>query len=650
MNAEVETLKKDILAKAKKFKYDLKFIQKAIDEATELHKEQFRRSGDPYILHPLAVAYEIITLDLEEDAVAAALLHDTIEDCDITKEVIAERFNPTVALLVEGVTKLDELADNSIQRYTELMNLRKLIISSSSDIRVLLIKLADRLHNMRTISTLNPKKPERKIEYSDETLKVYVPLAEYIGIGKWKKELEDIAFQNREPEIYKLIKDQIEKDQRVYSNILDQLISDLNKVFKGQKLSVKVYGRIKSVYSTYRKVIKHIEEGKINNPEELNISKIKDLLAASVVLDSDEIDCYKVLGLIHSKFEHLSKDFDDYIAKPKPNGYRAIQTTILYKGNTAEIQIKTTEMHEVNEFGPASHVAYKLSGKRNANASSQFSWIRNLTLWREGKKDEVKDENVYKFKAFEDKIFVITPKGKVIELPKDSTPIDFAYLIHSDVGNRFIGAKINGQIGKADTKLQNGDLVEVLTSKNLKRPSAEWIQYALLSSTKQKIRRTLTIHEKEEKIQKGKEIISSYIMKSIKVDWFTIDSGLIRYVLGELGCTDIDQFYQGINFGNISKRDVLKLLIKKLNIQRPEESLSSEEEISHIKENIKNLGGISVEGMNDLEYKQAGCCMPIEGDAIIGLVTLRDGLKIHRKKCPNIISIEDKRILQAEWN
>ncbi len=637
---QTKNLRKQIIDKTIKRGYDLVFIEKAIVEAEQLHAGQLRKSGLPYIVHPFSVALEILELDLGANAVAASLLHDTIEDCNVDKNYIEKRFNPTVAKLVEGVTKLDEIADNSISRYTELMNLRKFLISSASDIRVLLIKLADRLHNMRTIDSLPPLK---QIDYSEETLKVYVPLAEYVGIGKFKRELEDIAFRKKEPEIYKKIKAKIEKDERIHQGILDQLIIDIEKILKSETdYPTEVFGRIKSVHSTYSKLQKKLREGKIFDIEDLEVSKIKDLLGVSIILNSNEIECYRILGIIHAHFEHLPKDFDDYIARPKRNGYRALQTTVVYKEATSEIQIKTSEMHEINEFGPASHLAYKLSGKRNAKISSHYGWVKNLSMWLSGSDDEKK----YELSAFEDKIFVITPKGKVVELKKGASPLDFAYAIHSEVGNRFISSKINGQIGKIDATLMNGDVVEVLTSKNSKKPSEEWLKHARMTSTKGKIRRLLFVHERENDITKGKVSISNYINKWIKIDWLTLDSGLLRFVCSELGCADIDNFYIRITSGNIAKKDVLKLLVKKLNLQRSE-SLPETKVLPII--DLKSKTGVFIEGLGDLEYKVAGCCKPIFGDEIIGIVTLRDGLKIHRKRCPKLVIIEESRKLLASW-
>lgn len=644
MNKDIKKLIATLLHQCTHHGYDMEIIKKAVYKGEELHHEQRRKSGEPYYIHPLSVAIEVAELDLGTDAVCAALLHDTIEDCGVNKNFIEENFNPTVAKLVEGVTKIDALAHNSNKRFTELLNVRKLIISSSEDIRVLLIKLADRLHNMRTINALSI---EKQVVYADETLKVYVPLAEYIGIGKWKRELEDIAFRKKESYFYNEIKKKIENDPRVHHHMLETLLKDIEKILvEHQVKPEKTYGRIKSIHSTFNKIYKKVLDGKFSSIEEADISELKDLVAISVVLDTDEIECYKVLGLVHAHFEYVPKDFADYIAKPKANGYRALHTVVKYKESVAEIQIKTAAMHEVNEFGPASHIAYKLSGKKQAQASTQYGWIKNLNLWVDKNADDAK----FKVEAFKDQIFAITPKGRVIELKKGATTIDFAYMVHTQVGNRFIGAKVNDSIAKADTLLRNGDVVEILTSKTPKKPSLEWVKFAKLNSTKQKIRHELTVQEKEASLQKGKVDLTEYILKSIKIDWLTLDSSILRFLCGEFGASDIDTFYLGVYYGNIPKKEVLKRLIKKLNISTPDFEQNVAIEKTETEPAKHTRSQISIEGDSDLDYKLAGCCKPIRGDDIVGLVTLRDGLKIHRKVCPQLDVIEEARKLNAKWN
>jgi len=640
--SQIRELENNIIEQCKKSGYDNSFVQKGIVEARRLHEGQFRKSGDPYIIHPLHVAQEIAELDLGENAVIAALLHDTIEDCAINAEYIEGKFNNVIANLVEGVTKLDEIADNSIVRYTELMNVRKLLIASSQDIRVLLIKLADRLHNMRTIDAL-PR--QKKIDYSIETLKVYVPLAEYIGIGKWKRELEDIAFRKKEPELYHVVQEKISLYVEDMDQALQKIQSHLASILKKNDIKhFKVFGRIKSANSTYNKFVRKLKSESLEDIRKADITIIKDIIAFSIILNSHEMECYKLLGIIHKNFEYLDSDFVDYIAKPKPNGYRSIHTIVFIDEIPVEVQIKTHAMHEVNEFGPASHIAYKLSGKKKSSPTSAFSWIKNLQIWNRGKQRESR----YKFDAFQDKIFVITPKGRVIELRKGAVTIDFAYAIHSEVGNRFVGAKINDRIAKVDSKLSNGDVVEILTSKSPKLPSPEWSTIAAMNSTRQKIRRFSQKKYRFEAEKAGEAMISEYIQEKLHVSWQKLDMKTIEAVCQELGQEDSAHLYLAVHSKSISRSQILKTVSRLIDVQQPiktiKKKLPAMQKDSHM-----SPGGIAVEGEQGLKYRLAGCCKPFPGDDIVGIVTLRDGLKVHRKVCAQLQSIPPERILQANW-
>lgn len=630
---EIEQRAANLLQIAVSKGFNEKNIQKALDLAFKLHSSTLRKSGEPYIIHPLAVAELILELDIGENAVIAALLHDVLEDCDITEEQIKAELNPKVAELVTGVTKINEYADNSLKRYSEIQSLRKFLISFAKDVRVLLIKLADRLHNMRTIDALSP---QRQIEYSEETLKVYAPLAEYTGINKWKRELEDIAFQKKSPEIYNKIQELVYEDKAKYESILESLIKEIKLFISKADLPLdKVFGRIKSISSIYNKFLKYLEEGRVNSIDTFNFKTIKDYLALSIVLDASTIECYHALGILHSKFPHSQGDFKDYIAKPRSNGYNSIHTVVKYKNVNIEVQIKTSEMHFINEFGPASHIAYKLSRKRNASLSEEFTWVKELNDWKE------KDEKNYTIKAFSDKIFAISPKGKVVELKKGSTPIDFAYAIHSSVGNRYAGAKANGKIVKLNYEIQNGDIVEILTSKNPKYPNLDWLKTAASPSTRNKIRRYIREQEKELIITHARNDLSKYIDQAIKIDWLHLDSETLNFILNETSCKDIETFYSKIYHGSLPKIEILKLLVKKLNLQRAKKLPAKQKQASNSR--------IIVEGIEDLDYKIAGCCQPKSPDEIIGIVTLRDGLKIHKKNCRELKEYPESRILKANW-
>lgn len=636
MSATLENLRRELIEKIKIYPNPDKILE-ALEYGQNLHDGQLRKSGEPYFIHPIEVALEIIRLQLDEDAVIAALLHDTLEDCNIQYTDIAERFGNNVADIVEGVTKVSNITDNSLKRYSELESLRKFVIASSKDIRVLLIKLADRLHNMKTISAL---KPEKQIIYSDETLKVYVPLAEYIWIGKLKRELEDIAFRIKEPEKFQIIENLISKDANLSSEITKNFINTIEKLLIENEFSdFKVFGRTKSYYSLYNKILRKIKEGE--ELEKFDISRIKDYIAVSIVMGSNKTrDCYHVLGIVHEYFQYSERDFSDYIAKPKPNNYKSIHTVVKFEGRFCEIQIKTAQMHDANEFGPASHIAYKLSGQKNAKPTNQFQWVKSLTKWTE---DPAQN---YKLDIFDNKVFAITPKGKIIELPKGSTTLDFAYEIHSEVGNKYIGAKINGHIVKINTQIQNGDIVEILTSKNHKQPPLEWINYAFLSRTKSKIKRFAIQFDIEKEITNGKNELSKYFLQKIKIDWLNLDSTVINHVLNELNLKEIDELYTKISNKTINKRTVLKVAVKKLNLE-----IEKDKPILTKKEDDKNdyIKKVVFEGVRGLDYAKAKCCNPIYNDKIVGIVTLRDGLKIHKADCKQIIDFDEERILDAKW-
>lgn len=621
---------------------EYQLVNLALQEAKKLHEGQKRKSGEEYIVHPLNTALEIAKLNLGYECAAAALLHDVIEDCGVDYNYIEQKFGKVIADLVDGVTKISELSHNSNKRYTEdMQSLRKFLIASSKDVRVLIIKLSDRLHNMRTISAL---KVDKQVEYSDETLKVYVPLAEYIGLGVWKRELEDIAFKIKEYDKYNYIDSILKRNSKSYEKTIKSITTDLDSILKESGLkNYRVIGRVKSIHSIYGKLERLKEEEKIIEVKEENILQLKDLLGISIITEEGEIECYKILGTVHSFFEHVSEDFDDYIAKPKPNGYRALQTTVLFKGKKCEVQIKTEAMHSINEYGPASHIAYKLQGKRNASSTSQYYWIKNLNDWS----DKKKRGGTFSLNLFGTSVFVITPKGKVMELERGSTVVDFAFKLHTDVGNQMTGAKVNSCIVTLDYELKNGDVIEIITSKSVKKPSLEWIDFAKGESTKKKIRKNVLELKKDMVITRGREGIRTYINNKLKIDWLLLDSSLMFDVMKEFGVEDVDKFYYMVGMKNIAKRDVLKLLVKKLNIKIGK---ASKRKRKKSVDSATPSAPITVDGLQKVDYKISGCCKPVYGDDIVGIVTLYDGLKIHRVVCENVKRIEKHRYLKAWWN
>lgn len=645
---------------------DSQEVQSALNLAKTFYYEQYRKNMDPLVLHYIRVAELVLELSSDKSLFYAALLSGAIDSNKIhtTKhsnnwftdhearkqnnilDEITEKFGKDTALLIKTVSRLDQITKNSNKRYTELFILRKLLIAISKDVRVLIIRLAIRMDNMRTIDALSTQKQK---EYSDETLKVYSPLAEYIGVGRWKRELDDIAFKKNDATTYQFIEQKVYEDKSKYDALLDEIIKETKQILSKNNIHfTNIFGRNKSVSSIYNKFLKYKNDGRVSSLKNFNFKSIKDYVALSIVLDNVELECYRVLGIIHSKYKYSSQDFQDYIAKPKKNGYRSIHTVIKYRGINVEIQIKTSHMHHVNEFGAASHIAYNLAKTKDVTQVQDFSWIQELNQW-----NQQKTITKYEIKAFTDKIFAITPKGKVIELKKDSTAIDFAYAVHSSVGNRCSGVKVNGNIEKLDYKIQNGDIVEIIVSKNEKLPNTSWLELAKQSSTKSKIRRFLRLHAQNARQENAKNELSVYIQKAIKIDFLHADTSTINYVLGETGCKDINTLYLRIANKHVPKIKILKLLINKLNLpinaeeieKKPRKRVKKSTKLE--KTRIKKE--IFFEGIKGLDYKVAKCCYPTENDNIIGIATLRDGLKIHKKSCPNIKEFRKDKILKAYW-
>ncbi len=642
VNNDIPSLKEELLNICSEKGYDTNLILNSFKEAYKLHEGQIRKSGDPYIVHPLRVAIDTAKLGISEEAVCASLLHDTIEYCNVDKKYIAERFGWEIATLVDGVTKVDAIADKSLERYAEFDNLRKLIVRSVQDIRILLIKLADRLDNMRTIDALKPEKQQR---YGVETLNVYVQLCEYIGIHSWKRELEDIAFFKKDPILYNNIKRVVQEKIKINPSTLDKIIKKVDELIKINNISFpyRIFGRIKSVYSIYNKIHKYIREGKIKEFDLDKINRIKDLIAISVVITGEPKDCYTILGIVHQNLDYLPGEFDDYIAKPKPNGYKSLQTTIQYGHHFVEIQIKTDDMHHYNEFGPASHIAYKLANRKHALANSEYSWTEDLNKWSQGID--------YSINLFDDRIFVITPKGKIIELEKGSTPIDFAYAIHTAVGNNFIRAKVNNAHVKMDHILNNGDIVEIITSKTNKKPSLLWLEIAKMKSTKDKIRTEYRkFAQKEELINIGKIKLDFLLNEHFSLSWKKITSENKEKIIQKLNLDSEETLFVRTAQGWIKSR-TLESIIKEIIIYKDNNNI-----VKFSKQNKKSTSvtnktnkTIIIDGLENCEYNFGKCCKPIFGDEIIAVVTRFSGIKIHRSVCPNIVNLENNQKLNCRW-
>ena len=611
---------------------DLELIDKAVEYADVKHKRQKRKDGSPYIIHPLAVAEVVTEMGLDQDAVLGALLHDCIEDTDASHEEIERIFGTTVAELVEGVTKLTR-ADFSSSEQAQMENLRKMFMAMSKDIRVVLIKIADRLHNMRTMQYQTPDKQVKKCR---ETMDIYAPLAHRLGIQKMKWELEDISLRYLEPEAYQEIMAYLnahqEQDEAFMNTIQDKIIDRLSRV----GIDATVYGRIKHVYSIYRKMQ---AQGK-------TLDELYDLYAFRVIVDSIP-NCYNVLGHVHDLFNLVPGRFKDYISTPKPNMYQSLHTTVIGKqGIPFEVQIRTWDMHQTAEYGIAAHWKYKQG--TGEGSEKDFEWVRRLL---ETQQDSDAEEFVQSMKIdmFDDEVFVYTPKGRIVSLPAGSTPIDFAYAIHSGVGNAMVGAKVNHRIANIDSKLKNGDIVEVLTSKTAKGPSRDWLTICKSNQARTKIKQWFKREKREENIVHGKSAFESE-MKRIGLPMAAItEPNLEPHLLKKLSFTCWDDMYAAIGYGGLTAtkavgriRDDVQRAIRAQDTENiPKVMRMLPDDPARLSRHAVN--GVIVEDMDSIMIKFAKCCAPVPGDAITGFITKGFGVSVHRADCPNAAHRDDPR-------
>jgi guanosine-3',5'-bis(diphosphate) 3'-pyrophosphohydrolase len=613
-----ETFYKDFL------QYKTPKVQEAFEWAYELHDEQFRKSGDPYIVHVMSTAKQLMEIGLDEETIIAALLHDVMDYCDVKYEDIKDRFGPNIADLVLAEKKVANLTNDAHIKFSNYDNLRRMLFSMTDDIRVILIKLSSRVDGLKTINCLTP---ERQIICSQETMDVYVPLAEYINLNNWVHLLQDNAFQTLEPLAYENIKKIVEKDPRSSVSNIQHIKDELEDLMKENEIKCEISGRVKSLYSLHKKIKNYLNREKILT---YDTEGIYDLLAFRIILPvNDVIDCYKVLGAIHSKYEHVPSEFDDYISRPKENGYQSIQTDIYIQDVIIEIQIRTKEMHEFNEFGAASHLAYKLNGSK---PSKEFGWVKDLTRWNEEKLYSI--ENV-----LGDKIFVFTPDGKLIEMHKGETVIDFAYRIHTLVGNTCTGAKINGKSAAINSKLETGDIVEIITSKNRPHPSIEWVQWCS-NKTATLIRREISRLDKEKQIESGIQIFKERLREE-KINLEPVD---IHKIINDFAGGKEDEFYRRIFLKIINLSKILKKF-------KPKDNLK---EFDPAKINTKNkkstdILSLRIHGQTGLLYYLAKCCNPTQEDEVVGFLSLNHGTTIHKKSCSNIKYLEPMRMVDAEW-
>ena len=618
---------------------DMALIDRAVDYANQKHKLQKRKDGSPYIIHPLAVAQIVAEMGLDCDAILGALLHDCIEDTDASHEDIEKIFGPTVAELVEGVTKLTR-ANFSSSEQAQMENLRKMFMAMSKDIRVVLIKIADRLHNMRTMQY---QTPEKQIQKCRETMDVYAPLAHRLGMQKIKWELEDTALRYLAPmeynEIMSYLQAHKEKDEAFMRTIQDKITQRLTSV----GIHNTIYGRIKHVYSIYRKML---AQGK-------TIDELYDIYAFRVIVDTIP-DCYNVLGHVHDLFSLVPGRFKDYISTPKPNMYQSLHTTVIgSQGIPFEVQIRTWQMHETAEYGIAAHWKYKQG--TGTGTEKDFEWVRRLL---ESQQDSDAEEFVQSMKIdmFDDEVFVYTPKGRIVSLPAGSTPIDFAYAIHSGVGNSMIGAKVNNRIANIDTTLKNGDIVEVLTSKSAKGPSRDWLTICKSNQARTKIKQWFKKEKREENIVHGRASFESE-MKRVGLPLTTAtDPELEGQLLKKLSFDTWDDMFAAIGYGGLTaakavgriRDDINKALKQQTAEKLPQSPLRFRPDSEGVIQNRHAVNGVIVEDIDSCMIKFAKCCTPVPGDPIVGFITKGFGVSIHRADCPNAQNREDPR-QAARW-
>ena len=618
---------------------DMALIDRAVDYANQKHKLQKRKDGSPYIIHPLAVAQIVAEMGLDCDAILGALLHDCIEDTDASHEDIEKIFGPTVAELVEGVTKLTR-ANFSSSEQAQMENLRKMFMAMSKDIRVVLIKIADRLHNMRTMQY---QTPEKQIQKCRETMDVYAPLAHRLGMQKIKWELEDTALRYLAPmeynEIMSYLQAHKEKDEAFMRTIQDKITQRLTSV----GIHNTTYGRIKHVYSIYRKML---AQGK-------TIDELYDIYAFRVIVDTIP-DCYNVLGHVHDLFSLVPGRFKDYISTPKPNMYQSLHTTVIgSQGIPFEVQIRTWQMHETAEYGIAAHWKYKQG--TGTGTEKDFEWVRRLL---ESQQDSDAEEFVQSMKIdmFDDEVFVYTPKGRIVSLPAGSTPIDFAYAIHSGVGNSMIGAKVNNRIANIDTTLKNGDIVEVLTSKSAKGPSRDWLTICKSNQARTKIKQWFKKEKREENIVHGKASFESEMKRVGLPLTAATDPELEGQLLKKLSFDNWDDMYAAIGYGGLTaakavgriRDDINKALKQQTAEKLPQSPLRFRPDSEAVTQNRHAVNGVIVEDIDSCMIKFAKCCTPVPGDPIVGFITKGFGVSIHRADCPNAQNREDPR-QAARW-
>lgn len=620
---------------------DLSVVQRAYEFARKAHRGQHRISGELFIFHPLEVAKILADLELDVITICAGLLHDVVEDTNYTIKDIEDNFGYEVALLVDGVTKLGRLEYKSKEEQ-QAENLRKMFLAMAEDIRVILIKLADRLHNMRTLKHLPQEKRKEKAR---ETLEIFAPLAHRLGISKIQWELEDLALRYLEPQVYKELVELVSKKKEEREKEINLAIDVLRSKLEELGFNFEIQGRSKHFYSIYKKM----------KEQNKTFDQIYDLTAIRIIVNTIK-DCYGVLGIVHTLWKPIPGRFKDYIAMPKPNMYQSLHTTVIGpKGEPLEIQIRTWEMHKTAEYGIAAHWKYKEGIKEVKDFEKKLSWLRELLEWQRDLKDAKEFMETIKIDLFTDEVFVFTPKGDVIDLPAGSTPIDFAYRIHTDVGHNCIGAKINGKIVPLNYQLKNGDIVEILTGSQPGGPSRDWLNIVKSSQARNKIRQWFKKEIREENIAKGREMLEKEVKRAGYFHKNLMKQEYIDAVLKKFNFNDVEDLFSSIGYGGITANQVLQKLLeeyRKHNKEKFRQEIEFPKKDDRHKKGRTLDKGVKVKGVDNLLVRFSRCCNPVPGDEIIGYITRGRGISIHRKDCPNVKQHfdEKERLIEVEWD
>jgi GTP diphosphokinase / guanosine-3',5'-bis(diphosphate) 3'-diphosphatase len=621
----------DLLAKTEYLPADdRETLVRAHQVAAGAHEGQFRLTGEAYVEHPLAVAGILADLHLDVETLAAALLHDTVEDTAVTRDELLDQFGGSVAKLVDGVTKLGKIHVHTAEQH-QAENIRKMLVAMAEDVRVVLIKLGDRLHNMRTISAHTA---DRRLRISRETLDIYAPLAHRLGIWQIKGELEDLSFAQLDPDNYQVIEAQLANKREQREGFIRDVTEILEREFEPLGMTAEISGRTKHIYSIYEKMSR---SGK-------NFDEIYDLVAIRVLVDSIK-DCYGALGVVHSLWKPIPGRFKDYIAMPKGNGYQSLHTTVLaHTGEPMEVQIRSFDMHQTSEYGVAAHWWYK-GGADGQRPDERFTWLRLLMDWQKEVLDAEAFVDTVKLDIFQDEVFVFTPRGDVRSLPQGSTPVDFAYRIHTDVGHRCIGAKVNARMVPLDYRLQNGDIVEVLTTKAPHGPSRDWLNFVKTSSAREKIRQWYKRERREENVQKGRELLDKEFRRLRQMALGSVKEDQLTELAQEFKFNNIDDFLAAVGYGDISARSAV------LHFSDGEQPPDSGSVLGiPLTSTPSPTGHVRVHGYNDMLTSLGHCCKPVAGEPIRGYVTRGKGVTVHRADCASVRNASDvARLVEVEW-